>query len=73
VKDSNGYVSPFQDRYTSKEMIGIFSRDRKYRVWRDRGLSTYALARAYKIPQRTDYNILDKISCELSNNCLKVA
>jgi adenylosuccinate lyase len=40
-----GYSSPLVERYTSAEMIGIFSKEHKYRTWRDLWIS---LAKAQK-------------------------
>ncbi len=37
------YTSPFAERYTSAEMLDIFSKERKYRLWRELWIS---LARA---------------------------
>ncbi|RPH52142.1 MAG: adenylosuccinate lyase, partial [Planctomycetota bacterium] len=31
---TNAYTSPFGERYSSKEMLQIFSPDRKFRTWR---------------------------------------
>jgi adenylosuccinate lyase len=39
------YVSPFAERYASVEMLDIFSKERKYRTWRDLWIS---LAKAEK-------------------------
>src|SRR6185436_272914 len=42
---TNAYTSPFGERYSSKEMLGIFSPDKKFRTWRQLWI---ALARAEK-------------------------
>jgi adenylosuccinate lyase len=49
---SDAYSSPFAERYSSKEMLAIFSADRKFRTWRRLWIALAEAQRSLGLPIR---------------------